>query len=396
MMYRPIQDGIDRSVRSVRYSEAQPPMNLAGLVHCFWELKTIADLSDDFHYHALPDACANILLDQVETDIAGVTALRLKAEVLNLGKSFHYVGIQFYPGVWQGKQEQIFDRYVGTPYLGSLPLIQVSENIKDLDFNRKLPALSDLVEWLLQAELIKYNVLTAKIMERLDRIHTVADMARITELSPRQLQRQLKRTTGFSPHDFLKVLRVQQSFGRHYLELYADQSHYIHSFRKVTGYTPAKYTAKFDVRSIQYKPQRDRYTVGSTIYLENDMDKPNAIGWFDIYVEDLDRAVRFYEQVLDRKLEPIVDPTGETQMMSFPANMGVYGASGALVKSNHSRPGVGGTMIYFSVEDCSVPESRIIAANGQIVRSKFSIGEFGWVTLCVDTEGNMFGLNSMK
>jgi uncharacterized protein len=126
------------------------------------------------------------------------------------------------------------------------------------------------------------------------------------------------------------------------------------------------------------------------------MDKPNAIGWFDIYVEDMDRAVRFYEHVLGQKLEQIVDPTGETQMMSFPSNMAAYGASGALVKSKHSRPGIGGTMVYFSVEDCAVQESRVIAANGKIVRSKFSIGEFGWVTLCMDTEGNMFGLNSMN
>jgi uncharacterized protein len=122
----------------------------------------------------------------------------------------------------------------------------------------------------------------------------------------------------------------------------------------------------------------------------------NAIGWFDIYVEDMDRAVDFYEEVLGQKLEKIVDPTGETEMMSFPADMKAYGASGALVKSKHSRPGIGGTMVYFSVEDCSAQESRVIAAKGQIVRPKFSIGDFGWVTLCVDTEGNMFGLNSMK
>lgn len=126
------------------------------------------------------------------------------------------------------------------------------------------------------------------------------------------------------------------------------------------------------------------------------MEKPNAIGWFDIYVEDMERAVTFYESVLGQKMEKIVDPTGETQIMSFPANMNAYGASGALVKSKHSRPGVGGTLVYFSVEDCSVQESRIIAANGKIVRSKFSIGESGWVTLCVDTEGNMLGLNSMN
>jgi predicted enzyme related to lactoylglutathione lyase len=124
------------------------------------------------------------------------------------------------------------------------------------------------------------------------------------------------------------------------------------------------------------------------------MEKPNAISWFDIYVEDMDRAVTFYESVFEYKLEGIVDPTGETQMMSFPASMNAYGASGALVKSEHAKPGIGGTMVYFSVEDCSVQESRVVAAKGQVVRPKFSIGEFGWVTLCVDTEGNMFGLNS--
>jgi uncharacterized protein len=126
------------------------------------------------------------------------------------------------------------------------------------------------------------------------------------------------------------------------------------------------------------------------------MAKTNAIGWFDIYVNDMKRAVTFYEGVLKQKLEQIGDPTGESQMMSFPGDMGAYGASGALVKSEHSRPGIGGTMVYFSVEDCSVEESRVAAAGGKIVRPKFSIGEFGWVTLCADTEGNMFGLNSMK
>jgi uncharacterized protein len=126
------------------------------------------------------------------------------------------------------------------------------------------------------------------------------------------------------------------------------------------------------------------------------MAHTNAIGWFDIYVNDMARAASFYERVLKRTLENIADPSGETQMMSFPAEMASYGASGALVKADHSRPGIGGTMVYFSVEDCSMEQSRVVAAGGKIVRPKFSIGEFGWVTLCEDTEGNRFGLNSMK
>jgi len=125
------------------------------------------------------------------------------------------------------------------------------------------------------------------------------------------------------------------------------------------------------------------------------MTQMNAIGWFDIYVDDLDRATAFYEKVLGQKLEPIGDPTGESQMMSFPADMGRYGAAGALSKSAHAGPGVGGTIVYFASQDCAVEAGRVADAGGQIVRPKFSIGEFGWVALCQDTEGNMFGLNSM-
>ena len=126
------------------------------------------------------------------------------------------------------------------------------------------------------------------------------------------------------------------------------------------------------------------------------MAKSNAIGWFDLYVSDMSRAVSFYENVLQLKLAPMGDPTGDTQMMSFPSDMGSYGAGGALVKSNHARPGVGGTLLYFSVEDCAQAESRVANSGGKVIRPKFSIGEFGWVVLFVDTEGNMVGLSSVK
>ena len=125
------------------------------------------------------------------------------------------------------------------------------------------------------------------------------------------------------------------------------------------------------------------------------MTKMNAVGWFDIFVEDLDRAVAFYETVLDTKLEQIGDPTGETQMMSFPADMSVYGAGGALSKSPYSKPGIGGTIVYFMTQDCVAEEARVVDAGGIVIRPKFSIGEFGFVSLCQDTEGNMFGMSSM-
>jgi AraC-like DNA-binding protein len=246
-MYDPIQDGIDKTARSVRYAIEKPPEHLSGLVHCYWELKTESTLADDFCLHAMPDACVNILFNQADIDIAGVTALRTTYEVLNLGKSFHYVGVQLLPGVWQGNPHEIADQFVGTPYSGELPLVAISRELSLRDFSAKQEVLSGLVQWFIDAKLVISNPLTEKILAKLDDIRTVTDMAAVACLSPRQLQRTLKQTTGFSPHDLLKVLRIQQSFKQHYLDLYADQSHYIHSFRKVTGYTPAKYIEKFDV-----------------------------------------------------------------------------------------------------------------------------------------------------
>ena len=125
--------------------------------------------------------------------------------------------------------------------------------------------------------------------------------------------------------------------------------------------------------------------------------KQNAIGWFDIYVSDMDRATNFYQTVLKQTLEVMQDPTdSKVQMKSFPTDMGTYGAGGALVQREGSTPGVGGTTVYFGVEDCAVEESRVGTAGGQVIRPKMSIGEFGWVTLCMDTEGNIFGLSSMR
>lgn len=125
------------------------------------------------------------------------------------------------------------------------------------------------------------------------------------------------------------------------------------------------------------------------------MTQMNAVGWFDIYVDQMDRAEGFYKSVLGAELEDMVDPTGETEMKSFVGNMEVYGAAGALVKAPYAKPGPGGTQIYFSVGDCATQQARVEEAGGKVLRPKFSIGQYGYVTLAQDTEGNMIGFNSL-
>jgi predicted enzyme related to lactoylglutathione lyase len=120
------------------------------------------------------------------------------------------------------------------------------------------------------------------------------------------------------------------------------------------------------------------------------------VGWFDIYVDDMARAQAFYEAVLDTELSPMDDPTDPTaQMRAFGDDFASHGAGGALVKLDHAEPGPGGSMVYFSCDDCTAEEARVPAAGGSIVRPKFSIGGHGFVSIVTDTEGNMIGLHSV-
>ncbi|WP_300443271.1 AraC family transcriptional regulator [Zoogloea sp.] len=246
-MYFPTPDGFSVHGPAVRYTELPPTDDLSNVVHCFWELRTLATLPEDFLYHALPDACVNLLFNLADTEIAGVTALHTEATTLNLGTSFHYVGVQFYPGVWQGDRNDILDRYVGAPYRGTLPLVQTAQRLASLEFTEMAPALAEQVRWCMTHGYVCVNTAIARILLNLDAIRSVADMAALLEMSPRQLQRMLKRQTGFAPHDLLKVLRVQQAFRKHYLDLYADQAHFIHAFKQAIGYTPVQYRKRFGV-----------------------------------------------------------------------------------------------------------------------------------------------------
>lgn len=249
-MYTPARDGIDKTIQSVCYREDAPPPALSGYVHCFWELKTDGELSADFELHATPDACVDIMFNELNPRIAGVTSLRTTYEVLNLGRKFHYVGIQFLPGVWNGSRDEIAHEYIGEAYTGRLPLIWANREMVGLDFDDKMPVMAQLVESLVHEQIVVANPVMETILAHLDDIHTVAEMAEAAGLSPRQLQRTLKKTTGFTPHDLLKVLRLQRPLSnpgsKADRDAFADQAHFIRSFRHAAGYTPGKYAKKFN------------------------------------------------------------------------------------------------------------------------------------------------------
>lgn len=125
------------------------------------------------------------------------------------------------------------------------------------------------------------------------------------------------------------------------------------------------------------------------------MDR-NPVGWFEIYVQDMARAKKFYEAVLGVELAKLESPVAELEMLAFPMNMGAGGASGALARMEGCPSGGTGTLVYFSCEDCAVESSRVISAGGNIFKTKMAIGPYGFIALATDTEGNLIGFHSMQ
>lgn len=120
----------------------------------------------------------------------------------------------------------------------------------------------------------------------------------------------------------------------------------------------------------------------------------NPVGWFEIYVQDMERARKFYETVLETQFEQLESPGVE--MWAFPMSMESSGSSGSLVKMPGIASGGNSILVYFSCADCAAEAGRVAKAGGRIQKEKFSIGQYGFVALALDTEGNMFGLHSMQ
>lgn len=118
--------------------------------------------------------------------------------------------------------------------------------------------------------------------------------------------------------------------------------------------------------------------------------------WFEIPVNDIERATRFYSQVLAVQLAPM--DYGPHKMAVFPAGeAGEDIVHGALVQGEGYTPGADGPLVYLNGgDDLAVPLARIEAAGGRVVMPKTAIGSHGFMAIFLDTEGNRLALHSMR
>jgi len=124
----------------------------------------------------------------------------------------------------------------------------------------------------------------------------------------------------------------------------------------------------------------------------------NVVGWFEIPVEDMDRAVEFYQTVFGFKMTR--KQMGPLDMAWFPWIPESMGSPGSLVCHQETyTPSPNGVLIYFTAfsGDLAVELSRVEAAGGKVLQPKRLISEeIGHMGIFLDTEGNRIALHSRK
>jgi predicted enzyme related to lactoylglutathione lyase len=124
----------------------------------------------------------------------------------------------------------------------------------------------------------------------------------------------------------------------------------------------------------------------------------NAISWFEIGAEDLERAHKFYETIFKIEMKAMDFPN--IRMRLFPVEDPLSGISGALVESGgyHKPSGTDGPLIYLNANpDVQFVLDRVEEAGGEILIQKTSISsEFGHIAVIKDSEGNRIALHSAE
>jgi predicted enzyme related to lactoylglutathione lyase len=122
----------------------------------------------------------------------------------------------------------------------------------------------------------------------------------------------------------------------------------------------------------------------------------NVVGWFEIPVEKMERAILFYETVFEFKISR--NQMGPLDMGWFPWVDDSIGSGGALVyHPEYYKPSSKGVLIYFTAfsGDVSIELSRVEKAGGKVIQEKTLIAEdYGYMAIFIDTEGNRIALHS--
>lgn len=126
--------------------------------------------------------------------------------------------------------------------------------------------------------------------------------------------------------------------------------------------------------------------------------KNNMVGWFEIPVTNMERAIAFYEEVFDLSMQR--QHFGPLEMAWFPLKEDGLGSPGSLVyHKDFYKPSTDGVLIYLTAHsgDLENELTKVETAGGKILQHKTQISEgYGFMALIIDSEGNRVALHSRQ
>lgn len=255
--YKPIQPAVKTESSGITYREIPPPQSLSHLIYCFWQLKANHELDESFIYRVVSDGCIDIFMDINQPAENYVMGFCRKFTTFELGKSFDYIGVRFFPSAFPlmfGVDAQIL----------SNRSVELKSVLPELDLwlsaeRKALNPLDEMVQILsakltllvsgrdLPADERFYNALNV-ILEKHGCLDTEKELD--TGLSPRQLRRIFNFYIGTTPKTFSNVVRFQHVLNARpskqklkqqklYLDAgFFDQAHFIKDFKTFYGVSP--------------------------------------------------------------------------------------------------------------------------------------------------------------
>jgi len=258
----------------MRYFEAAPSSPLADFVQCFWYLDKFYDETGQPGEWIFPDGTTDLVFQRRGGFAIGSSPLpdnffvgpRRTPLLLRCQGRAVVVGVRFHAhGAYH-----LFDR----PLAPLLDRVVPLSDLTDRKPARKLPATPwaafAALDRFLLSDLPALRGLTARLnrcvrwLQRTQGSSPIAALAAHVRLSPRQLERQFRPATGFSPKQLARIYRFNAVRDRLMLEPgasftdvahaadYHDQSHFIHDFRDLAGLPPTGFTREVAVGKIRF------------------------------------------------------------------------------------------------------------------------------------------------
>jgi predicted enzyme related to lactoylglutathione lyase len=118
---------------------------------------------------------------------------------------------------------------------------------------------------------------------------------------------------------------------------------------------------------------------------------------FEIHVNNMERAKKFYAEVFGWSFQDWSDYAGMTYFGAVTGNENELGINGALMQRQSAPPeanqGLNAYVCTMGVEDYDSTESEIIKNGGKVAIPKNALPGMAWQGYYFDTEGNIFGIH---